>query len=94
MLKAKTLNADVFGIFATWKDRYITTEVVNKFADAMKAAGKTLILKNYDADHGFANPSNPIMIRPRILMRGRIRSIFLKQDWSNKIESDDLFVTF
>lgn len=57
--KLKTINSDVLGIFAT-KDRYITTEVVNKFADAMKAAGKTLILKNYDADHGFANPSNPI----------------------------------
>jgi len=57
--KLKTLNADVLGIFAT-KDRYITTEVVNKFADAMKAAGKTLTLKNYEADHGFANPSNPI----------------------------------
>lgn len=55
----KTLNTDVLGIFAT-KDRYITTEVVNKFVDAMKAADKKLILKNYDADHGFANPSNPI----------------------------------
>jgi carboxymethylenebutenolidase len=57
--KLKTLNSDVLGIFAT-KDKYITGEVVTKFAENMKAAGKTLILKNYEADHGFANPSNPI----------------------------------
>ena len=25
----------------------------------MKAAGKKLTVKNYDADHAFANPSNP-----------------------------------
>jgi carboxymethylenebutenolidase len=57
--RLKTLNSDVLGIFAT-KDRYITGEVVNTFAENMKAAGKNLILKNYEADHGFANPSNPI----------------------------------
>jgi carboxymethylenebutenolidase len=55
----KTLNTDVLGIFAT-KDKYITGEVVNKFAESMKAANKKLILRNYEADHGFANPSNPI----------------------------------
>lgn len=26
----------------------------------MKAAGKKVYLHQYDADHGFANPSNPI----------------------------------
>lgn len=26
----------------------------------MKAAGKNLTVKNYDAEHGFANPSNSI----------------------------------
>lgn len=57
--KLKNLNSDVLGIFAT-KDRYITGEVVSKFSESMKAAGKTLVLKNYEADHGFANPSNPI----------------------------------
>lgn len=57
--KLKTLNTDVLGIFAT-KDKYITGEVVTKFAESMKAAGKNLTVKNYEADHGFANPSNPI----------------------------------
>lgn len=57
--KLKTLNSHVLGIFAT-KDKYITADVVNKFAASMKAAGKNLTVKNYEADHGFANPSNPI----------------------------------
>jgi carboxymethylenebutenolidase len=57
--KLKTLNTDVLGIFAS-REKYISPEVVKKFEANMKAAGKTLIVKNYDADHGFANPSNPI----------------------------------
>ena len=57
--KLKTLNTDVLGIFAS-KEKYITPEVVSKFEANMKAAGKKLEVKNYDADHGFANPSNPI----------------------------------
>lgn len=57
--KLKTLNCDVLGIFAA-KEKWIGPEVVNKFAANMKSAGKKLIIKNYDADHGFANPSNPM----------------------------------
>jgi carboxymethylenebutenolidase len=55
----KKLNADVLGIFAT-KDNWITPQVVEKFEANMKAANKKLIVKNYDAGHGFANPSNPL----------------------------------
>jgi carboxymethylenebutenolidase len=57
--KIKALNADVLGIFAG-KDKYITGEMVKKFDDNMKAAGKNIVVKTYDAEHGFANPSNPI----------------------------------
>jgi carboxymethylenebutenolidase len=57
--KLKTLQTDVLGIFAT-REKYITPEVVKKFEENMKAAGKKLSVKNYDADHGFANPSNSI----------------------------------
>ncbi|SDE76556.1 carboxymethylenebutenolidase [Mucilaginibacter pineti] len=56
--KLKTLNADVLGNFAN-KDQWINPKVVAKFNDDMKAAGKKLYLHQYDADHGFANPSNP-----------------------------------
>ncbi|MBX7126177.1 MAG: dienelactone hydrolase family protein [Cyclobacteriaceae bacterium] len=55
----KTLNCDVLGLFAG-KEKYINTDVVAKFQANMKAAGKNLTVKSYDAEHGFANPSNPM----------------------------------
>jgi len=57
--RLRTLNCDVLGIFAA-KEHWISPEVVQKFEANMKAAGKNLSVKNYDGDHGFANPSNPI----------------------------------
>ncbi|HEY4195702.1 MAG TPA: dienelactone hydrolase family protein [Mucilaginibacter sp.] len=57
--KLKTLHADVLGNFAN-KDGWINPKVVAKFEEDMKAAGKKLEVHQYDADHGFANPSNPI----------------------------------
>lgn len=57
--KLKTLHADVLGNFAN-KDGWINPKVVAKFEADMKAAGKHLEVHQYDADHGFANPSNPI----------------------------------
>jgi carboxymethylenebutenolidase len=57
--KLKTLNTDVLGIFAA-QEKWITPEVVQKFESNMKAAGKKIVVKSYDADHGFANPSNPL----------------------------------
>jgi len=57
--RLKTLSNDVLFIFAV-KDKYINADVVKKFEGNMKAAGKNLTVKTYEADHGFANPSNPI----------------------------------
>jgi carboxymethylenebutenolidase len=57
--RLKNLNCDVLGIFAL-KDQWINPTVVEKFEANMKAAGKDLTVKNYDGDHAFANPSNPI----------------------------------
>lgn len=56
--KLKTLHADVLGVFGK-KDKWINPEVVAKFEKDMKQAGKKLTVKSYDADHAFANPSNP-----------------------------------
>ena len=56
--KLKTLHADVLGIFGK-QDKWITPEVVAQFEKNMKQAGKNLTVKSYDADHAFANPSNP-----------------------------------
>jgi len=57
--RLKELNADVLGNFAN-KDQWINPKVVAKFEDDMKKAGKKLYVHQYDADHGFANPSSPI----------------------------------
>ena len=56
--RLKMLHADVLGNFAN-KDQWINPKVVAKFDADMKVAGKKLYLHQYDADHGFANPSAP-----------------------------------
>jgi len=57
--KLKGLETDVLGIFGS-RDKGITPESVAKFEENMKAAGEKVEIKMYEADHGFANPSNPI----------------------------------
>ncbi|QQL49405.1 dienelactone hydrolase family protein [Mucilaginibacter ginkgonis] len=57
--KLKTLHTDVLGNFAA-KDQWINPKVVAQFEANMKAAGKKVTAFEYDADHGFSNPSNPI----------------------------------
>ncbi len=56
--KLATLNCDVLGIFAK-KDKWINPDVVSEFEKNMKKAKKKLTVHSYDADHAFANPSNP-----------------------------------
>ncbi len=56
--KIKTINGDVLGIFAT-REKWINTEVVQEFENNMKTANKKLVVHNFDAEHAFANPSNP-----------------------------------
>jgi carboxymethylenebutenolidase len=57
--RIKTLNSDVLMIWPT-KDGWINKDMMDRFQANMKTAGKTFTLKSYDADHGFANPSNPL----------------------------------
>jgi carboxymethylenebutenolidase len=52
------IRAPLLGVFGD-RDRGIPPEAVAKFAAAVKAAGKSLELHQYDAEHAFANPSNP-----------------------------------
>jgi carboxymethylenebutenolidase len=56
--RLKTLNCDVLGIFAK-QDQFINAELVKTFEANMKTANKKLTVYNYEADHAFANPSNP-----------------------------------
>lgn len=56
--RLKNLNTDVLNIWPT-QDQWINKDVTDKFEANMKAAGKKLTTKSYEADHAFANPSNP-----------------------------------
>lgn len=55
--KLKTLNCDVLNIWPK-QDKWINKDMMDKFDANMKAAGKSMTTKAYDADHAFANPSN------------------------------------
>jgi len=55
----KTLNCDVLDIWGS-QDQWINKSVMEKFEANMKTAGKKLTIRAYDANHGFANPSNPM----------------------------------
>jgi len=56
--KLKMLSPDVVFIHAS-QDKWINDAVVSEFEQNMKSAGKTLTVHRYNADHAFANPSNP-----------------------------------
>ncbi len=56
--KLKSLHAHVAGFFGN-KDKWITPKVVADYKAAMKEAFKDVSIHSYDAEHGFANPSNP-----------------------------------
>lgn len=56
--KLKSLNGDVLFIWPN-QDKWINEGVKNDFVKNMKEAGKNLTVKEYNADHAFANPSNP-----------------------------------
>jgi carboxymethylenebutenolidase len=56
--KLKAMHGPVLGIFAK-KDGWINPEKVKEFESNMKKVARKLTVKMYDADHAFANPSNP-----------------------------------
>ncbi len=56
--KLANLHAPVLMIWPT-QDKWINKDLVDRFQAGMKLAGKPLTVREYDADHAFANPSNP-----------------------------------
>jgi len=53
-----TLQCDVLGIFAS-QDKWVNSDVVKAFANNMEQTDQELTYKIFDANHAFANPSNP-----------------------------------
>jgi len=78
--KLRLLSGPVLGIFAN-KDKWITPAVVEQFKKDMKTANKELILKQYDADHAFANPSNPKYEKEMAEKAHTIAVMFIKSNF-------------
>ena len=76
--KLKTLNCDVIGFFAK-NDQWINPEVVSQFQQNMMAAGKNVKTYEYNADHAFANPSNPKYNKEATADAGAKELTFLKE---------------
>lgn len=57
--KLAAIKARVLGVFGT-RDKGIPNEEVDKFEASLRTAGVRAEILRYDADHAFANPSNPI----------------------------------
>ena len=58
MEKLKSLNTPVFFVWPE-QDQWINKAMLTKFEANMKAVNKSLEIKAFNADHAFANPSNP-----------------------------------
>jgi len=56
--RLKNLSAPVLGIFGS-EDQWINPEVVQTFSENMTRANGDLTVEMYEANHAFANPSNP-----------------------------------
>ena len=56
--KLKPIKARILGVFGN-KDDGIPVATVDAFQAALKQAGVTATIHRYDAEHAFANPSNP-----------------------------------
>lgn len=52
------LKTDVLYLWAS-RDKFITRDKVDAFAAAVRTTGRKITVESYDADHAFANPSNP-----------------------------------
>jgi carboxymethylenebutenolidase len=59
--KLKSIQCDVIGFFGS-KDKSPSPEMVDEFEKNMQSVDKKLTRYNYDAGHGFANPSNPSFV--------------------------------
>jgi len=74
------INFPVLGIFAK-NDGWITPKIVSDFETAMKAANKKVEIKIYDAEHAFANPSNPKHNKEFADDAMKLSVGFLKTNW-------------
>jgi carboxymethylenebutenolidase len=81
MAKIAKIECPVLGIFAK-NDKGITPEMVSSFETRMRSSSKAVIIKSYNADHAFANPSNPHYNKNAAAEARQITLNFLKNRFS------------
>jgi carboxymethylenebutenolidase len=73
------LEAPILGIFAE-KDGWITPKVANDFKSLAEATGKSIEIRQFEADHAFANPSNPAYNESAAQEANALALAFLKEN--------------
>ncbi|HQQ95546.1 MAG TPA: dienelactone hydrolase family protein [Bacteroidia bacterium] len=80
--KLKSLNCPVFFVWPE-QDKWINKEVVDKFKSNMNTCKKSLEIVSYNADHAFANPSNP-KFNKAFAEDASVKAIkFIQHNWSH-----------
>lgn len=74
----KTLKTDVLYIWAS-RDKHITRNVVEGLQRNVEATGHKFSWYTFDADHAFANPSNPVYDKQSAAQAEQLAVSFLKE---------------
>jgi carboxymethylenebutenolidase len=79
--KLAQLGGPVLGIYAS-KDAWITPQLVDEFEENMKIVQKQFTKHSFDADHAFANPSNPKYNKVATAKANELVIKFLKENFN------------
>lgn len=72
------MKTDVLYIWAA-RDKHITKDAVTAFGQKLEGAQRKFTMHTFDADHAFANPSNPVYDRLAARQAEQLAIAFLKK---------------
>jgi carboxymethylenebutenolidase len=83
------LQAPVLGFYGK-KDLWISPEIVREFDITMKSLGKNFTAHSFDADHAFANPSNPKFNKEATAKANALMVDFLKKNFETPLRKQEV----
>ena len=86
--KLKQIKGPVVGFYGT-RDAWISPELVKEFEGKMNVAGIPFTYYSYDADHAFANPSNPKYNKEATAKANAIVVEFLKKNFETPLRKTE-----
>lgn len=87
--KLVQLGGPVLGIYAA-KDTWITPQLVDEFDENMKIVQKKFTKYSFDADHAFANPSNPKYDKVAATKANELVIKFLKENFNVPLRKPEI----